>query len=107
MVTSKTIQLSWAMVDYRDLNGFLRGYSLQYSVRGNSTVKTVNLSVETTTSFIIRGLTYATGYNVRIAAVSAGGLGVYSAYVQMSTTQDSKFYIHVGTRLLVLRKPLL
>ena len=77
-VTSSSIIVQWEQVDFKDRNGNITGYSVQYGVQGSEHSNTLNVSGGETTEVIISDLDSATNYSIEVAAVNSAGIGVYS-----------------------------
>ena len=77
-MTSSSVIVQWEQVDFKDRNGDITGYSVQYGVHWSGHSNTLNVSGGKTTEAIISDLKSATDYSIKVAAVNSAGTGVYS-----------------------------
>ena len=59
-------------------NGNITGYIVQYGVEGTNISKSVDISGIDNAEVTLTGLTSATKYSIKVAAVNNAGTGVYS-----------------------------
>ena len=92
--TATTVRISWLAVDPYALNGVLVGYNVT-CWQGTNLITYVHTTTENAN---VTGLKFNSMYKVSVAAISSGGLGVYSKYTNVTTSQNGKcrvFYIPV------------
>ena len=82
-IQSRSFSVFWGIVPCSNQRGPITGYRLRYS-NGTSIVNT------TFTTHMLTGLTPFTNYSVQVAAVNAGGTGLYSIALTVETLQDSE-----------------
>ena len=84
--TVSSLELKMSPVDSYDLNGKFVKYNARCWLGSN-----LSATVDTNeTNVTISGLGFAFTFNVSVAAVSTGGVGVYSPFHQATTAQDCK-----------------
>lgn len=81
------IYLIWDEINPKYVFGKFIGYGVQYYSLGNDNSNKVNHT--TYCNFTITNLTHNTEYQVRVAGITEGGIGVFSKYVNI-TTRKSK-----------------
>ena len=84
-MNASSITVVWDPVDCNYRNGDITGYSLQYTVKGSSSSRNLNISGEQTPEAIISGLSAFTNYTVEVAAMTVNGIGVYSDPIDVRT----------------------
>ena len=81
-----SLNVQWGTVLCPKQRGPITGYRLRYS-NGTSIVNTTG---EGSRQHVLTGLTPFTSYSVQVAAVNAGGTGLYSTALTVETLQDSE-----------------
>ncbi|XP_065197125.1 receptor-type tyrosine-protein phosphatase F-like [Sycon ciliatum] len=82
--TATTVRISWSAVDPYELNGVLVGYNVT-CWQGTNLITYVHTTTENAN---VTGLKFNSMYKVSVAAISSGGLGIYSKYTPVTTSQD-------------------
>ena len=77
-VTSSSITVEWGEVECIHQNAEITGYSVQYSVKDSMTTESISVLGRTAIGTTITALKQSTIYLVRVAAVNAIGIGIYS-----------------------------
>lgn len=81
------IYLIWEEINPKYVFGKFIGYGVQYYPLGNDNSNKVNQTAYR--NFTITNLTHNTEYQVRVAGITEGGIGIFSQYVNI-TTRKSK-----------------
>ena len=90
-VTSSNITVQWGAVNCTDRNGDITGYSVEYGIQGTAEGdRTVKMATGDSSGgmYTISGLSAATVYTVKVAAVNSAGTGVYSDSITAKNLQS-------------------
>ena len=87
-MTFSEITLQWETIPCLQQNGDITGYSVRYL--GDGYTENMTVSGGNTTEVTISGLTSSTAYSVQVAGVSAGGTGVYSDPLNLTTRESEQ-----------------
>lgn len=89
-VTSSSITVEWGEVDCIHQNAEITGYSVQYSVKESMSTESISVSGRAATGATITALRQSTIYLIRVAAVNAVGIGIYSDPLETETYQSKQ-----------------
>ena len=101
-VTFSSITVQWRPVDCIHRNGVIIGYTVRYKVLVSGSTQNVFISGGSITGTTISNLTPSTTYNVRVAAVTDAGTGVFS---NIYVTQTQGILCPLTTRHLWVTSP--
>ena len=77
-ISTFSITVQWERVNCIERNGNITGYIVQYGAKETEITKSVNISGIDNAEVTLTGLTSATKYSIKVAAVNNAGTGVYS-----------------------------
>ena len=90
-ITTSFITVQWGTVDCIHHNGDITGYSVRYGVNGTAEGdRKVKMATGDSSGgmYTISGLSAATEYTVKVAAVNSAGIGVYSGPITVPTVGE-------------------
>lgn len=75
--TETSLQITWNHLEEEDTNGIILGYNISYQ-KGAQPIQYVSVSGKDTLTVELTGLEWFSDYVIKVAGVTAPGVGVFS-----------------------------